>query len=1220
MIAPEAPLDRTIDLRTGDLPSVLWIELSSKCPFDCVFCTRRSLRGAGEHMDFELYRSLLAQLDRPSLLRLNYSGESTHHPRILEAVELAAATGAITELVSAFATFPERDMERLVRSGLDRLTISLHTLDPEQFRAIYRHMSVEDMTRKIERLLQVRDALGSRTPAVDFAVVAMQRNLEQLPRIAAYADALGIAQLFVHPIISRDPLPERFGEELDDDGRLRPEFTGELARTVGEIAARYPALKLDFSTPEVAAHDELDAFPRHVPGMLPPGARIHSCDQNPWDTVHVLANGDVVVCEVREKIVLGNLRERTLREIWHGEAYRRFRSDYVNGRPAECRGCPYKIAYVPTAPRAAISLDAGMDAQLLRGWYPAESGLIWSMGRSLATLAPQRAARALRVEGILPPTKGRNALVVEAGGTQVGKIVNESSEMLPFETELRFAAPATAELTCTFETSELYRPADNGSPDSRVLGFALRRMELVESDESEAAVRPAPLAGLRRTLRTLRFSATLALARGVLALATRMPRRRRPPVSAWAPGLSIIVPERANAAMLRETLEHAERAACATGEPFELIVVVNGSPAADYHELAERFPAVRWRYFAEPLGFANAIGHGLREARFDGVYLLNSDMLLEDDALAALLPWRAPNVFAISSQIFFVDQDRRREETGWSDFAFERGAVRMFEAEPSGDGAVRGTLYPGGGSSLFRRQYFERLQNRPDPYAPFYWEDAEWGVRAWREGYEVLFCPGSRAHHHHRATISRFYSPPEIDRIFARNGMQFQLRNMLAETDPGAFLKTVRDPDRCPDLTRRELTSVRNSLALIAAQWRQGRAPCRDAPLRSIRRKYYPPPEPGAEKKPVLLLASPYAVYPPAHGGAIRIAELLRTLVKHYRVVLLSDEELLYTDESVPHFAGLHAVHLVGARPRELPENVGRRIPRILNHTHAGMRAELRRLLVAHEPDIVQIEYVELAAAVEERRGRAAWFLTLHDVLFEADGASEEDRFERALAARYDAAVVCSPEDAALVRGVPAEVVPNGTRLADVAYVPSRGNAELLFAGPFRYAQNLAGIREFLELVYPQLKAAVPDLRIVVLGGNGAPAAARAIACFDQPGVEVREYVPNVAPLLERCAVTINPLHGIRGSSIKLIESLAAGRVCVSTRDGARGFLDREYAALVTVERISDFGAPLERLLLDEPYRLARERPDSALREASSWSASADRLLEVYRRYSDRVG
>src|SRR5207247_11422867 len=72
-------------------------------------------------------------------------------------------------------------------------------------------------------------------------------------------------------------------------------------------------------------------------------------------------------------------------------------------------------------------------------------------------------------------------------------------------------------------------------------------------------------------------------------------------------------------------------------------------------------------------------------------------------------------------------------------------------------------------------------------YAPFYWEDVEWGVLAWRHGYEVLFCPRSNVLHAHRSTNLKFFSREEIDRIFMRNRLRFQLRTAL----PPNALRTV---------------------------------------------------------------------------------------------------------------------------------------------------------------------------------------------------------------------------------------------------------------------------------------------------------------------------------------------------------------------------------------------------------------------------------------------
>ncbi len=197
------------------------------------------------------------------------------------------------------------------------------------------------------------------------------------------------------------------------------------------------------------------------------------------------------------------------------------------------------------------------------------------------------------------------------------------------------------------------------------------------------------------------------------------------------------------------------------------------------------------------------------------------------------------------------------------------------------------------------------------------------------------------------------------------------------------------------------------------------------------------------------------------------------------------------------------------------------------------------------------------------------------------------------------------------------EVIPNGTRMARLPYESSQGNMSILFAGPFRYPPNLGGITIFLQSVYPGLKERIPNLELVILGGRLATQTARTEACFQQPGVIVCDQVSEVEPYLRGCALTINPLIDIRGSSIKLIESLAAGRVCVSTVDGARGFLER-YPSLIAVDTIEDFAPVLERLILDEPYRLRLERPSSELLNESSWDNSGRRLLEVYRKHFAR--
>src|SRR5438045_893352 len=107
-------------------PRTLWIELTSKCPFDCVFCSRKVRRGAGEHLPFAMYQQIVDAPEAPRRILLNYSGESLLYPDLIPAIAQARARGAYVELVTAFPPVPDAHLRALARSGLGRLTVSVH--------------------------------------------------------------------------------------------------------------------------------------------------------------------------------------------------------------------------------------------------------------------------------------------------------------------------------------------------------------------------------------------------------------------------------------------------------------------------------------------------------------------------------------------------------------------------------------------------------------------------------------------------------------------------------------------------------------------------------------------------------------------------------------------------------------------------------------------------------------------------------------------------------------------------------------------------------------------------------------------------------------------------------------------------------------------------------------------------------------------------------------
>lgn len=710
-----------------------------------------------------------------------------------------------------------------------------------------------------------------------------------------------------------------------------------------------------------------------------------------------------------------------------------------------------------------------------------------------------------------------------------------------------------------------------------------------------------------RLWRRLRFAPLYLVSRSAGLLARVGGRRwpRRPRDETIVPGIDVLIPERGTPDLLARTLAAAEIALARCGEPGSLLVVVNGAARSDYAALEQRHPQVRWQFHPQALGYNGAIVAGLSGVQRDWVYLLNSDMELAPDALRALLPYRQPQVFGLCSQIFFADPARRREETGWSDFHPDADIPCVYERTPDDSGLARGSLYAGGGSSLCRTALLRRYASESAPYSPFYWEDAEWGVRAWQEGWETVFCPASHAVHQHRGTVGRYFDPDEVARIVRRNALQFDLRHAWTQRPLRQLIGTIA---RAPEATQAELASP----AVAWGAFRR-RRPALQARARGLdyaalaTAKFYPremPPGP----RPRVLLVSPFALFPPSHGGARRVSELVQRLAARIDFILLCDERSLYDARSHAGFQSFRAVHLIegrGDRAGEAPLDLPARLAR---HPHPGLRAELRRLLTLYRPDVVQVEFMELAALIDEREADGArWLLALHDVYL--DGGPH-DALQLRLLRGYDALTAVSPEDLALLPPERARLVPNGAPQHG-PYAPSPDTPHVLFMGPFRYRQNRDGILAFLESAWPVIRTAVPEATLTILGGAES-ASERDDPRLRQPGVELVSAFVDPAPHLARAALTLNPQQAIRGSALKVVESLLAGRVCVSTREGARGFDPATLAGLVLADDIAAMAPPVIELLRAPAVRRARERPTPDVIARHGWDGIAEAQYALY--------
>jgi glycosyltransferase involved in cell wall biosynthesis len=375
----------------------------------------------------------------------------------------------------------------------------------------------------------------------------------------------------------------------------------------------------------------------------------------------------------------------------------------------------------------------------------------------------------------------------------------------------------------------------------------------------------------------------------------------------------------------------------------------------------------------------------------------------------------------------------------------------------------------------------------------------------------------------------------------------------------------------------------------------------------------------GPKRLSVLAVAS-MPVWQMRDGFSLRVANLLRGLAREWRVTLIAPEDEVVRDDS----AGAGLERFIAVRPE-----AARSSPR-WQVDEAAFRQAVDAVLAEARPDAALVwggaEFVAIGRhdfppVVLDRidcMTLAAWrelgvpqplrlkAKSLRGLLYQL-------RHERRWVRAFDACVVAGPKDAALLRRISGRdsvhVVPNGVEIqplrtaADEAPVPT-----VAFTGVMAFPPNVDAVRYFVDAIWPQVRAQVPDARFLIAGRNPT---AEVRQLTEVPGVEVLGEVPNMAAVLKRAWVAVAPMRTGAGIKNKVLEAWAVGAPVVMSTFAAEGFsLDPATQGLVTEEprRMAEI---LVRLLLDPDERRRLGASAHRLAMGHAWEGAAQEMSRL---------
>ena len=276
-------------------------------------------------------------------------------------------------------------------------------------------------------------------------------------------------------------------------------------------------------------------------------------------------------------------------------------------------------------------------------------------------------------------------------------------------------------------------------------------------------------------------------------------------------------------------------------------------------------------------------------------------------------------------------------------------------------------------------------------------------------------------------------------------------------------------------------------------------------------------------------------------------------------------------------------------------------------HVNSDWAADWARSLTTSAPRALTLENFTPAYYATRARAADSALLQLETRRWTA--------FDRRHLGDHDLVVTVSwdePADVAKLTKARTVAVPSGTDTTKLDLPPPPPDPDqptLLFTGQFSWAPNAEGLLWLLREVWPRIRTAVPEARLLVVGGN-PPEEARAMA---GDGVEITGWVEAIEPYFASADLVLAPTLSGAGVRLKVLDGLASRRAVVSTSLGAHGLRLRHDHDLVIADGSERFAAETVRLLRDPETRLrigAQGRRTAE--EQYDWRRLGDRLAEEF--------
>lgn len=288
------------------MPLSIAIEPTTSCNLRCPECPSglRSFTRKTGMLDEEFFQKIIEQLHREVIyLTFYFQGEPYLNPKFLQMVKYASQKNIYTVTSTNAHYLDDENAKVTVESGLDRLIISIDGATQKSYESYRIGGNLHKVIDGTRNIIKWKKVLRTKKPYVVFQFVVFRQNEHEIERIKKLGRQLGVDEVKIKTA------------QIYDYKR------GNERMPLNEKYSRYKKEESSFTL----RYSSLENCWRMW----------HSCVIT-WD-------GKIVPCcfDKDAKYSLGNLKEKSFREIWFNGAYTQFRASFLSSEKEIdiCKNC-----------------------------------------------------------------------------------------------------------------------------------------------------------------------------------------------------------------------------------------------------------------------------------------------------------------------------------------------------------------------------------------------------------------------------------------------------------------------------------------------------------------------------------------------------------------------------------------------------------------------------------------------------------------------------------------------------------------------------------------------------------------------------------------------------------------------------------------------------------------------------------------------------------------